>query len=118
MGFEGTPSQYWESLKRLRSLPDETVIYCAHEYTLSNSKFAMSVESGNKDLVARNEEVVAKRSRGEPTVPSTLGDEKKTNPFLRLDLSSEIQKNVGAVEGEEDHMIFAKVRKAKDTFRG
>merc|ERR1719223_976714 len=115
--FEGNPNQYWASLKRLRALPDETVVYCAHEYTLTNSKFAMSVESGNPDLVARNEQVIEKRSRNEPTVPSTIGEEKKTNPFLRLDSSIEIQKNVGAAEGDEVHDIFAKVRKAKDTFR-
>mmetsp|Transcript_7643 Transcript_7643/g.9739 ORF Transcript_7643/g.9739 Transcript_7643/m.9739 type:complete len:268 (-) Transcript_7643:113-916(-) len=116
--FEGTPSQFWASLKRLRELPDETIVYCAHEYTQSNAKFAMSVESGNPKLVARAEEIYAKRQRGERTVPSLMGVEKETNPFLRGDISEEIRKNVGAVDGDTDDVIFGKVRKAKDTFRG
>lgn len=116
--FEGTPTQFWASLKGLRELPDDTTVYCAHEYTESNAKFAKSVEPGNPDLIARIEEVKAKRSRGEPTVPSKMGDEKKTNPFLRVDISDEIRRNVGATGGDTDADVFAKVRTAKDTFRG
>lgn len=116
--FEGTPSQFWGSLKRLRALPDETTIYCAHEYTTGNAKFAMSVEPGNPDLVSRNKEILAKRSRGEPTVPSLMKEEKATNPFLRGDVSEEIRKNVGATDSDSFDVVFGKIRRAKDTFRG
>lgn len=116
--FEGTPKQFWASLQRLRDLPDDTTIYCAHEYTESNAKFALSVEPGNADLVKRAEDIVAKRSRGEPTVPSLLGEEKLTNPFLRGDVSAEIRKNVGASDGEDGASVFHKIRMGKDNFRG
>ena len=116
--FEGTPEQFWASLQRLRNLPDDTTIYCAHEYTESNAKFAMSVEPGNLDLVKRTEEVMAKRARGEPTVPSLLGEEKLTNPFLRGDISAEIRRNVGAGDDENGASIFHKIRLGKDNFRG
>ena len=91
-------------------------IKSAHEYTESNAKFAVSVEPGNKDLMSRFGEVKAQRARGEPTVPSLMGDEKKTNPFLRVDISDEIRKNVGVKETDSDADAFAKVRKAKDRF--
>ncbi len=116
--FEGTPSQFWDSLQRLRALPNNTLVYCAHEYTQSNAEFAMSVESGNPTLVSRVEEITMKRERGEPTVPSLLGLEKETNPFLRVDVSEEIRKNVGAKSGDSDDVVFGKVRSAKDNFRG
>jgi len=116
--FEGTPQQFWRSLKRLRDLPDETTVYCAHEYTVSNAKFALSVEPGNLDLVARAKEVMDKRSRNEPTVPSMIGEEKKTNPFLRVDTSDEIRRNVGVTSSDTEDDAFAKVRSAKDSFRG
>jgi len=116
--FEGTPAQFWTSLKGLRELPDDTTVYCAHEYTESNAKFAFSVEPGNAELQQRVEEVKAKRVRGEPTVPSLLGEEKKTNPFLRVDISDEIRNNVGVKDGDSDADAFGKVRHAKDTFRG
>lgn len=90
----------------------------AHEYTASNAKFALSVEPGNSDLVARVKEVKDKRTRNEPTVPSQMGEEKKTNPFLRVDISEEIRKNVGVTGSDTDDDAFAKVRRAKDTFRG
>jgi hydroxyacylglutathione hydrolase len=90
----------------------------AHEYTSSNAKFAASVEPGNAELMARVAEINALRSRGESTVPSQLGVEKRTNPFLRCDISDEIRKNVGVVSGDSDADAFGKVRKAKDTFRG
>jgi len=116
--FEGTPKQFWASLQRLRDLPDDTTIYCAHEYTESNARYAMSVEPGNADLVKRVEEVKAKRSRGEPTVPSLMGEEKATNPFLRGDVSPEIRQNVGASEDEDAASVFHKIRLGKDNFRG
>lgn len=88
----------------------------AHEYTLSNARFAVSVEPGNAELVARLADVQEARSRGEPTVPSLMGLEKRTNPFLRCDISAEIRKNVGASEGDSDAVVFGKVRMAKDNF--
>ncbi len=114
--FEGTATQFWDSLQRMRNLPDETVVFCAHEYTASNAKFALSVEPGNADLVKQNEEVIAKRKIGEPTVPSTIGMEKKTNPFLRGDVSAEIRSNVGATDDDSLDVVFGKIRHAKDTF--
>jgi hydroxyacylglutathione hydrolase len=90
----------------------------AHEYTAANAKFAKSVEPGNAELMTRIDEIVAKRSRGEPTVPSMMGVEKSTNPFLRVDISEEIRRNVGATANDSDVDVFAKVRRAKDTFRG
>lgn len=114
--FEGTPSQFWDSIQRLRGLPDDTKVYCAHEYTESNAKFALSVEPGNLDLIERSKDIFEKRKQGLPTVPSSIGEEKKTNPFLRGDVSAEIRENVGASEGDTMDQIFAKIRKAKDIF--
>jgi hydroxyacylglutathione hydrolase len=90
----------------------------AHEYTLSNGKFALSVEPSNEELARRFREVEAARGRGEPTVPTLLGLEKRTNPFLRVDVSEEIRRNVGAGDGDADDEVFGKVRRAKDNFRG
>ena len=88
----------------------------AHEYTESNAKFALSVEPGNLDLVARIEVVKSKRAHNEATVPTRLGEEKKTNPFLRVDISEEICKNIGASSGHTPAQAFGKLRKAKDNF--
>src|SRR5580692_6259116 len=99
--FEGQPDQMWASLSRLAALPDETAVYCAHEYTAANARFALTVDDGPA-LKARAEAVFAARQRGEPTVPTTIAREKATNPFLRAG-------NAAA---------FAKVRSAKDNFKG
>jgi len=88
----------------------------AHEYTAGNAKFAMSVEPGNKDLVDRVAIVNSKRSRNEPTVPMLLGEEKKANPFLRVDFSQEIRKNIGVTGSDTGAQAFGKLRKAKDNF--
>ena len=88
----------------------------AHEYTASNAKFAASVEPGNAALMTRVAEIQEKRSRGEPTVPSLLGVEKQTNPFLRCDFSEELRRNVGVTDGDDDAAAFGKVRRAKDQF--
>lgn len=116
--FEGTPDQFWTSLKRLRSLPDETTVYCAHEYTESNARFALTVEPGNAELAERVQHVHDQRARGEATVPTKIGLEKRTNPFLRVDSSDEIRSRVGVLPGDSDAEAFAKVRLAKDNFRG
>jgi hydroxyacylglutathione hydrolase len=111
--FEGQPDQMWASLQRLAALPDDTRVYCAHEYTASNARFALSVDD-DPALKARAAEVFAARERGEPTVPTTIGLERATNPFLRAPILAE---RVGAA-GKLDHEAFAAVRAAKDMFRG
>jgi hydroxyacylglutathione hydrolase len=99
-------------------VPLSSFLCSAHEYTASNAKFAASVEPGNEELMKRVAEISKLRERGEPTVPSLMGVEKKTNPFLRCDVSDEIRQNVGVVSGDSDDVAFGKVRKAKDKFRG
>jgi hydroxyacylglutathione hydrolase len=81
--FEGTAADMWGSLGRLAALPDDTAVYCGHEYTLSNGRFALGIEPGNAELAARVAEVERLRAAGTPTVPTTLALEKRTNPFLR-----------------------------------
>ena len=83
--FEGTPAQMLESLDRLAALPDSTRVYCAHEYTLSNLAFAMAADPDNGALAARLAACEALRAQGRPTVPSTIAEERATNPFLRAD---------------------------------
>ena len=112
--FEGTPQQMWASLSKLRALPDETRIYCGHEYTESNARFAVTVEPDNQALAARRDDIVARRGRGEPTIPALLGDEKRTNPFLRADLP-ELQAAIG-MPGASTVTVFAEVRGRKDRF--
>jgi len=93
-------------------------ICSAHEYTESNARFAISVEPGNRALVDRVKVIKELRAKGQPTVPGSLGVEKATNPFLRGDISEEIRKNVGALDTDPPDVIFGKIRRAKDTFRG
>lgn len=93
-----------------------TLLFSAHEYTESNARFALSVEPSNADLQARAKEVRELRAKGEATIPSLLGLEKKTNPFLRVDVSEEIRSNCGVVQEDDDATAFAKVRRAKDRF--
>lgn len=112
--FEGSPAQMWDSLQKLMALPDTTIVYSGHEYTTANGKFALSVEPNNADLVQRVADVAAARTRGEPTVPSSLALEKATNPFLRGH-SAEIQTNMGLQDADAG-TVFAKVRAAKDNF--
>jgi len=83
--FEGTYPMMWDSLLKLRSLPDDFKLYCGHEYTASNVKFALTVEPDNAALTARAEEVARLRASGQPTIPALLGEEKKANVFLRAD---------------------------------
>lgn len=109
--FEGTPEQMWDSLGRLAGLPGETRIYCAHEYTASNARFALSVDP-SPELRARAEAVFAARERGEPTVPTTIAQERATNPFLR---APELAIGQSASSPAQ---AFAAVRAAKDAFKG
>jgi hydroxyacylglutathione hydrolase len=110
--FEGTPAQMVESLTKLRSLPENTRVWCAHEYTLKNLQFALSVDSENTELQKRFDEVKAKRSQGIATVPSLLGVEKLTNPFLRWEQPS-LQ---SAVNSNDPVQTFARIRGLKDKF--
>ena len=112
--FEGTPAQFWKSLSTLRALPAGTRIYCGHEYTQSNARFALSVDGGNAKLQARAAEIDRKRAAGQPTVPSTIADELDTNPFLRADDPA----MAAAVDmaGADPTAVFAEIRRRKDSF--
>jgi hydroxyacylglutathione hydrolase len=112
--LEGTADMMWESLQKLIALPPETQIYCGHEYTLSNARFALTIEPGNEALQKRAKAVEALRARGSFTLPVKLGDELAQNPFLRPD-SHEIQERLGRV-GQSLATIFADIRRLKDRF--
>ena len=112
--FEGTPAQMWESLQKLRALPDDTVICSGHEYTENNARFAASLDPDNRDLISRTKGIAAARAAGKPTVPSTLTLEKRTNPFLRADLP-EFKSVMGMADASAVD-VFTKVRALKDTF--
>lgn len=113
--FEGTPEEMWSSLTKLLALPDETLIYCGHEYTQSNAKFSLSVEPRNERLQKRAQEITNLRESGQPTIPTTLEEEKATNPFLRPH-SLEIRKVLSIREDASDIDSFAAIRRAKDHF--
>lgn len=113
--FEGTADQMWRSLSRLRDLPPETRIYCGHEYTQSNARFALTVDGANPALQARSREVDALRARGAPTIPSTIGVERASNPFLRAD-QPELAAACG-LAGARPADVFGELRRRKDVFR-
>lgn len=112
--IEGTPSQMWASLVKLRALPDDTRVYCGHEYTLANIKFALTIEPDNAALKARAIEAARQRAEGKPTVPTLLGEEKKANVFLRADVP-EVAAAVG-LAGKSAAEVFAEVRERKNRF--
>ena len=112
--FEGTPDEMWRSLGKLRALPDATRVYCGHEYTQSNARFALTIEPGNPALEARAAEVAALRAAGTPTIPTILGVEKATNPFLRADVPA-VQAALG-LGGRSATEVFAAIRRGKDNF--
>lgn len=112
--FEGTPGQMWTSLQKLRDLPDDTVVYCAHEYTQANARFALTVEPQNDALQSRAVEIDKLRADGKPTVPSTIGLEKATNPFLRP-MSKDLQSTLGLQDASLVE-VFAETRRRKDNF--
>jgi len=112
--FEGTPAQMWSSLTKIMSWPERTRLYCAHEYTQANGRFAVTVEPGNRALAERVAEVAKLRAAGKPTVPSTLALEKATNPFLRP-ASRNLRETIG-LAGASDVEVFAKTRALKDAF--
>ena len=110
--FEGTPEQFWASLERIRALPPETTLYCAHEYTQANAKFALHADPDNVELQLYAAEIDRQRSLGEPTVPMQLARELETNPFLRADKEG-LRNRWG---GGTPHETFAALRAAKDAF--
>jgi hydroxyacylglutathione hydrolase len=112
--FEGDPPMMWASLSKLMALPDATRIYCGHEYTESNGRFALTIEPGNAELAKRVADVKAVRAEKRPTIPSNMGLEKQTNPFLRPQ-SAEIRKTL-AMEKASDTDVFGEIRRRKDNF--
>lgn len=112
--FEGTPAQMWGSLQKLRALPDDTRVCSGHEYTQTNARFALSIEPDNSALILRVSEITKTRAAGHATVPSDLGTEKRTNPFLRADVSA-LQAAVG-MTGDDPNDVFAYLRQKRDTF--
>jgi len=110
--IEGTPEMMWGSLLKLRELPDDTRIYCGHEYTQANIQFAKTIEPGNTALAERAKQVANLLAAGKPTIPSTIGGEKAANPFLRADLP-EIAKSVG-MAGQPAWKVFAEIRERKN----
>lgn len=112
--FEGSFEQMYHSLQKLAALPPRTVICSGHEYTLSNAKFALTIEPENPDLISRVAAVEAARAEGRPTVPSRLSDELATNPFLRADRDS-VAQPLG-LSGATPAEVFAEIRRRKDAF--
>ncbi|MCS0807774.1 hydroxyacylglutathione hydrolase [Massilia agilis] len=117
--FEGTPEQMVDSLGKLAALPDDTLVYCAHEYTLSNLRFAEAVEPGNEALIRRIADESAKRAMNLPTVPSNIGSEKATNPFLRYAepaIADSLVKAGKLAPGAGPVQVFAALREWKNVF--
>jgi hydroxyacylglutathione hydrolase len=112
--IEGTPEMMWQSLLKLRGLPDDTRIYCGHEYTQANIRFAKTVEPENAALAAREKEVDKLRAERKPTIPSMLGEEKVANPFLRAD-AADVARSVG-LAGKPAWEVFAEIRARKNRF--
>jgi hydroxyacylglutathione hydrolase len=112
--IEGTMDMMWISLKKLRDLPDETEIYCGHEYTLANIKFALTIEPNNGALQARAREAEQEVARKRPTIPTMIGDEKKENPFLRADVP-DVAAGIG-MAGKPAAQVFAEIRERKNKF--
>ncbi len=112
--FEGTPAQMWSSLRKLAAWPRETKLYCAHEYTQANARFALSVDPENEALVKRASKIDALRADDIPTVPTTVGAELDTSPFLRADRES--LKAALAMPEADPVEVFAEVRRRKDVF--
>jgi hydroxyacylglutathione hydrolase len=114
--LEGSAAMMWESLVKLRNLPDDTQVYCGHEYTAANIAFALTVDPNNQTLRARADEVAALRKAGKPTIPVTIAAEKAANPFFRAD-DPALAASLG-MAGKSPAEVFGKIRAAKDNFRG
>ncbi len=112
--FEGTFPQMWESLSKLAALPDDAMVYCGHEYTQANARFALSVDPDNAALQARAAEIDRQRAAGQPTVPTLLGAERAENPFLRP-FDPAIRAHLGMANAS-DAEVFGEIRRRKDSF--
>lgn len=112
--IEGTPEMMWRSLCKLRDLPGDTSIFCGHEYTLANIKFAQTIEPNNRALAARAEEAARQVAAGKPTIPTTIEQEMAANPFLRADVPA-VAASVG-LAGKPAAQVFAEVRERKNRF--
>lgn len=112
--FEGTMAQMWASLEKLNALPDGTKIYCAHEYTSANAAFAVTIDPDNQALKTRIAEIAALRAADKPTVPTEIGLERATNPFLRA-TDAAVQAHLG-MSGAAAVDVFAEIRSRKDNF--
>lgn len=112
--FEGTPAQMWTSLLKLRGLPPETRVFCGHEYTQSNARFAVAIDPDNKALKTRAATVDAARAKGLPTVPATLAEERATNPFLRADDAAFARAQ--GLDASDPVAVLAAIRSRKDKF--
>jgi hydroxyacylglutathione hydrolase len=112
--FEGTPAQMWNSVQKLLALPNDTRVYCAHEYTQKNAHFALTVDPDNAALAQRAVEVDKLRAAGLPTVPSTIGRERQTNPFLRV-TDPGLQAAIG-LPGADPVAVFAELRQRRNVF--
>ncbi|HEX3858287.1 MAG TPA: hydroxyacylglutathione hydrolase [Pseudolabrys sp.] len=112
--IEGTPDMMWRSLCKLRDLPNDTEIYCGHEYTAANIRFARTIEPDNKALIAREAQAKQQIAANEPTIPVTLGDEKQSNPFLRADMA-DVAAGIG-MAGKPAAQVFAEIRARKNKF--
>jgi hydroxyacylglutathione hydrolase len=112
--IEGDHAMMWKSLKRLRALPDDVFLYCGHEYTAANGKFALTVDPDNKALKERVAEVARLREAGQPALPTTIARENVTNPFLRAD-DPALMKRLG-MAGADSANVFAEIRTRKDKF--
>ena len=113
--FEGTYEQLYNSLQKITQLPKETIIYCAHEYSLNNIAFAFTLEPNNQDLLAKQKKCQELRAKNLPTIPTNLANELKTNPFLRT-IEKDIRSSLGSNSDAYNVEIFAKLRKLKDNF--
>ena len=112
--FERPAADMWASLQKLAALPDDTTVYFGHEYTLANARFAVTIDPDNEKLKARAAEIEALRAEGKFTIPTTIGIEKETNPFLRAS-DPAIRKNLG-MDANSDAEVFAEIRTRKDNF--
>ncbi len=111
--FEGDGAMMWESMQKLAALPRETVVYCGHEYTLANGEFALGIDPDNEKLKARMDGFIALREAGKPTLPTSIGEELDTNPFMRTD-DAAIRDHLG-MRNASDSEVFTEIRSRKDT---
>ncbi len=112
--FEGDFPMMWETMQKFKTLADDTLVYSGHEYTVSNAKFAQTIEPDNAELIRRVKDIESKRADNIPTVPASIGLEKATNPFLRADLA-EVKALIG-MNGASDVAVFGEIRSRKDRF--